>query len=395
MINIGRASFRANPRYALVVLDRLSCAERRLDGGAAGETNRYGVLRPQPGSGLEIRSASADTALLFLTLAEPGPLPEYFVARLGDEVESAIGRLVLDGVLEIEHKGQYLCGIQAAGLVARGPSDAGRGRIGELSRAALRYGQELVGLGEYLLALRLYGYGYRPVVTELERQLDNGAAMAAYLGLDPGGSTGELLDASWYERSPRENGERSNWRVWRPRRVMPREPDPAGPGCKLYVSPAMHELKNAIGAVASSLATARGLRAFKVGADVRGICRPDKLIVYFDRLEDLKTGADTLLEQLAGCPAHGVPFTAEISPDGLLSWGADPAARAFADRVDGTSWRMWVTQRLAEYLTVAGHAEGGTLEPWKFALERLRLSGIDTDTWVPASGMWAQAFATS
>jgi hypothetical protein len=391
MINFGRASFRANPRYTLVVLDRLSCAERQL----AGDTNPYGVLRPQPGSGLELRSASADTALLFLTLAQPGPLPEYFVARLGDEAERAIGRLVLDSVLEIEHQGQYLCGLQAGDLVAPGPSDAGRGRIGELSRAALRYGQELVGLGEYLLALRLYGYGYRPVVTELERRLENGAALAAYLGLDPGGSAGELLDASWYERTPHENGERSNWRVWRPRQVMPREPDLAGAGCKLYVSPAMHELKNAIGAVASSLATARGLRAFKVGADVRGICRPDKLVIYFDRLEDLKSGADTLLEQLAGCPAHGVPFTAEISPGGLLSWGADPSARAFADRVDGMSWRMWVTRRLAEYLTAAGQAERGRLEPWQFALERLRLSGIDTDTWVPASGMWAQAFATS
>ena len=235
----------------------------------------------------------------------------------------------------------------------------------------------------------------RPVVTELQRRLDNGPAMAAYLGLDPGGSAGELLDASWYEHTPQDNGQRSNWRVWRPRRVMPREPDPAGPSCKLYVSPAVHELKKAIGAVASSLATARGLRAFKVGADVRGICRPDKLIIYFDRLEDLKTGADILLEQLAGCPAHGVPFTAEISPDGLLSWGADPSPRSFADRVDGMSWRMWVTQRLAEYLTAAGQAERGTLEPWQFALERLRLSGIDTDTWVPASGMWAQAFATS
>jgi hypothetical protein len=395
MINFGRASFRANPRYTLVVLDRLSGAERQLAGGAAGETNRYGVLRPQPDSGLELRSASADTALLFLTLAQPGPLPEYFVARLGDEAERAIGRLVLDSVLEIEHQGQYLCGLQAGELVTPGHSDAGRGRIGELSRAALRYGQELVGLGEYLLALRLYGYGYRPVVTELQRRLDNSAALAAYLGLEPGGSAGERLDASWYERTPPTNGERSNWRIWRPRRVMPREPDRDGPGCKLYVSPAVHELKNATAAVASSLATARGLRAFKVGADVRGICRPDKLIVYFDHLEDLKTGADTLLEQLAGCPAHGVPFTAEISPDGLLSWGADPSARSFADRVDGMSWRMWVTQRLAEYLTVAGQAERGTLEPWQFALERLRLSGIDTDTWVPASGMWAQAFATS
>ena len=50
---------------------------------------------------------------------------------------------------------------------------------------------------------------------------------------------------------------------------------------------------------------------------------------------------------------------------------------------------MWVTRRLAEYLTVAGPAERGQREPWQFALSRLRLSGVDTDTWVPASAMWA------
>jgi hypothetical protein len=28
------------------------------------------------------------------------------------------------------------------------------------------------------------------------------------------------------------------------------------------------------------------------------------------------------------------------------------------------------------------------------ALERLQLSGVDTDTWVPVSGMWPNAQAT-
>jgi hypothetical protein len=55
---------------------------------------------------------------------------------------------------------------------------------------------------------------------------------------------------------------------------------------------------------------------------------------------------------------------------------------------------MWVTHRLAEYLTATGNADCGELEPWEFALRRLRLSGIDTDTWVPANRMWAQILST-
>ena len=55
---------------------------------------------------------------------------------------------------------------------------------------------------------------------------------------------------------------------------------------------------------------------------------------------------------------------------------------------------MWVTERLAEYLAVGRNGDHSQLEPWQFALERLRLSGVDTDSWVPASGMWPEALAT-
>ena len=390
---IERASFRANTCYTLVLLDRLPSAERHLVGEVAGEAEPYGVLRPQPGSGLEYRTVSADTALLFLTLAEPGPVPTYVVAQLGGETEQVISRLVLDAVLEIEHLGGYLSGAKAGDVVMPGSSAAGSGRIGDLSRAALRYGQDLVGLPEQVLARRLYGYGHRPVPAGLRRRLSDEAALAAYLGLDPCGSDYEQLAAGWHEIVPLGGGQGSNWRRWCPRLAPLQETD--GPSYKLYVSPPMAELKAVIATVASSLTAARGVRAFKVGFSVAAICRPDKMVVYFDRLDDLQAGASMLIERLDGCPAQGVPFTAEIARDGLLSWGADPPTRAAANGTGGMSWRMWVTHRLAEYLTTTGNSDCGELEPWEFALRRLRLSGIDTDTWVPANRMWAQILSTS
>jgi hypothetical protein len=30
------------------------------------------------------------------------------------------------------------------------------------------------------------------------------------------------------------------------------------------------------------------------------------------------------------------------------------------------------------------------LEPWRFAIERLRLEGIDTDSWTPGGSLWRQ-----
>jgi hypothetical protein len=392
MSALERATFRANPRYELVLLDRLASAERELLGDTELDADLYGLLRPRHGSGLMARSASSETALLFLTLSDPGPLPAYVVARLGTDVERTIRRLVLDGVLEIEQEGEYVCGAQARELVVASPSAGGRGRIGELSVAALRYGQELAGLPESLLALRLYFYGRRPVSAALRRGLTHEAAVAAYLGLEPGGSAREALEAGWREIPPAA-GEPSYWRHWQSRPAQHGGTEPGGVSYKLYVSPAIDALERAVATVASSLAGARGVAAFKVGSDAYGISRPDKLVVYFDRLDDLQAGAAALREHLGRCPAHGVPFTAAVTHDGLLSWGADPPARSSA-KGDSTSWRMWVTERLAEYIVVARDAGRDGLEPWQFALERLRLSGIDTDSWVPASGMWPEALAT-
>ena len=391
--SVERGRFRANPRYELVLLDRLAPAERELVVDAAEYAgDLYGVLRPRSGAGLELRAVSSETALLFLTLSEPGPLPEYAAARLGDEKSRTIGRLVFDGVLEIEHEGRYVSGAQAGELLALTRSDAGRGRIGELSIGALRYGQELGRLEEPLLALRLYCYGRRPITPNLARRLADEAAMAGFLGVGPDGAARQALERAWRE-VPAEPGERSYWRHWRRRRTESGRTESAGASYKLYVSPATDALQSAVATVASSLGAARGTTAFKVGSDVHGICRPDKLIVYFDRLDDLQEGAATLRDLLDGCPAHGVPFTAAVTHDGLLSWGVDPPAPASANG-RGTSWRMWVTERLAEYLAVGRNGDHSQLEPWQFALERLRLSGVDTDSWVPASGMWPEALAT-
>ena len=53
-----------------------------------------------------------------------------------------------------------------------------------------------------------------------------------------------------------------------------------------------------------------------------------------------------------------------------------------------------MTERLAGHLAAVRGADPSELEPWRFALERLRLSGIDTETWAPTGGMWPQALAT-
>lgn len=380
---LEQGRLRANPAYELALLERLAPGERALvaemEGGDA-----YGLLRPRPGSALEPRTASSETALLFLTLAEPGPLPEYVRARLGAEVDRTIGRLVLDGVLELEQAEGFVSGAAAAGVLLPERSDGGRGRIGELSIAALRYGQELGEVDESLLAMRLYLYGRLPISPALRNRWADDMAVAAHLGVLPGGAARAALEEGWVEGQEGEG--RPYWHSWQPRPTSAGRPARGGASYKLYVSPAIEALPEAVLAVAAGLRGAPGLSAFKVGRGVSGICRPDKLVVYFDRLDDLRRAAEALRERLDGCSAHGVPFSAAIAPDGLLSWGSDPPRESTA--AGSRSWRLWIAERLAEYLVRARRSGSAGPPPWRFALERLSLAGVDTDTWAPTSGIW-------
>jgi hypothetical protein len=377
---------RAGRAFELVPLERMTPAERALCAEATAPAELYGMLRPDPGAGLEPRAASPDTALLFLTLALPGPLPAYARAALGEAAADTVTRLVLDGVLEFEHRGEWVSGRAAAALLTGGGRAVGRGRIAELSVAAVRYGQELGDLPEELLALRLYGYGRRPVGPEQRRRLPDEAAVTRALGLAPDGAARRTLAAGWREAPPRAQG-RTYWRHWRPRLA-------SGDGrrrranYKLYVSPSLAALPATVAITAEVLTTAAPATAFKIGADLSALCRPDKFVVYFDRLDDLSATAGTLADRLAGQAAHGVPFTAAVTEDGLLSWGTDPPT-GVEDGPPG-SWRLWVARRLAEHLAAARRGAGG-LEPWRFALERLRVSGVDVDSWVPTGALWSRA----
>ena len=149
-------------------------------------------------------------------------------------------------------------------------------------------------------------------------------------------------------------------------------------------------MRDAFG-VAVQVLTQSRVTAFKVAGHVVGLLRPDKLVAYFADLEGLQEAADDLRRMLKTCPSHGVPFTAGLDEGGLLSWGLDPihAGQGFVWQ-EGESWRVWLTNQLAVALLQAKRSRSQALEPWQFALERLRLEGVDTDSWIPGEVPAAQ-----
>jgi len=235
------------------------------------------------------------------------------------------------------------------------PVAIGGGRIAELSRSAVRYGERLAALPEAAVARRIYFFGSRPLTPRLRRQLPDVAAVTAFAE----SSCGPALQRDWHELPATPH-----WRRWA---AVGTSGQVAG---KLYVSVVPEALPEAV-AVVAALARASSIAAFKVGADAAGICRPDRLVVYVSAYDDLLPLGTLLRGRLAGCPSDGVPFTAAVTPDGLLSWAVDHPS--------GASWRQWLTARLAHHLYAA--VDAGAPDRESFALNRLRLDGVDTVHW--------------
>lgn len=373
---LGR-ELRANPLYELVLSDRLEPELRRSLAELEKDPGFYGVLRSETG----VKAVDRDTALLFLTLRQPGPLPEYVRRISAADAAGTVARLVADGVLEIAAGDGFVSGAAAFDLLwEEGSEEKGGGRLAALSIAALRYGQALAVSDPMRLSLRLYGYNRRPLTPAWKRLLPDAAAVERHLGIGPGGPHCRLLEQGWVR-----TGTSASWLSWR-RRGGDR---PAGGTWKLYISPEPEALAEGFSPILDALAAARTPQ-LKIGADAAGLLRPDKLVAYYPSFERLAAAADAVAERLAGTPAQGVPFTSEIAGGGLLSWGVDPPEGSWSG---GESWRLWLTHRLATALLAGKNAEGSNIadiEPWRFALERLRLEGVDTDSWTPGARLFQE-----
>jgi len=381
--NILNATFRANPDYELTLFDRLPADQREALRDLTKDSDFYGVLLPKEGVVRSTKSICRDTALLLFTLKEPGTLPGFVRCSLGESCNLAVAELVLDGVLQIDRGGKFVCGFEAYDVIyGERPVVEPQGTIARLTRSALEYGQNLDIEDVGKLSARLYFYNRVPHSPAWSRLFPNQDAVASYLGL-ANGQIERTMGSHWKKMNP--SPESDGWLRW----ASKRERSDSGEtikkkSYKLYLSPRPEQVRDAFPVLLDCLIDSTA-HHFKIGGDAPGLLRPDKMVVYFDDFEGLEKIAERVSNRLTGCPAQGVPFTAGFGNSGLLSWGVDPAAeKGLLSWQERPSWRLWITNRLATALVAAKHAHSGTgLEPWRFALERLRLAHIDTDTWTP------------
>ena len=250
------------------------------------------------------------------------------------------------------------------------------GALARLSRKAIEYADSLDLSDPMPVSLRLYTYNAIPASARWRQLLRDAAAVDDYLGVFKG-SVARTLQSNWNLISqPVES-----WKSWQSARIGTHPTNSIV--YKLYVSPHPRDLPVAFGSVVESLSRSRSFQ-WKIGATVHGLLRPDKIVAYFEEMGDLRETAADLCAGLLGCAEHGVPFTAELGAEALLSWGVDPPTEDHSvPWLRRESWRSRICNRLASALVTARVLSGDISRP-RFAIERLALDGIDTRTWAPA-----------
>lgn len=356
---------RSNPGYRLRSLDTLPRSYRQsLDALGVDTVAAPWLLVAERGSLLPDKVVDQAGADLFSTLREGGRMPPSATGRLAE--------LVLDGVLEVDTDNGFLTGPLAyEALVQPDGRGAPPDRLGRLSLAALDYAERL-GLTDVLqLTARLYCYHRIPVGPRWTRAYPGPSAVLELL-------RGPALDRAWI--GPPDAIEALPWLSWT-RRDRVGEPSDRF-AYKLYVSPRIEDLPRVFPPLVEAL-TETGAARFKVGPDAAGLLRPDKLVVYLTDVTELAAVAGAVERALDGVRPHGVPFSAQLAGEGLLSWGGDPASDAGPVGSGVESWRWAVCRRLAESLVVAQAAGLRRARPADFALARLALDGVDVCSFAP------------
>ena len=273
---IYKACLRLSPRFRLVSFDELEERERSSFISLSEEPDFYGVLIPPSDSALPVRSVSRDAALLFEKLRLPSRVPHLLSSLFGSNVDAQVRQLIVDGVLEIESDGKFLSG-SAAFQKIEGILDQTSNYIVRISGEAITYASSLEGVSAFEIAARLYMFNRLPSTARLQRRFAAPEEVLAFL-IGQSRETKALISDWVADIVP------NAWIVWRSSHQISPLP------FKLYISPMVEALPETFQLTVNALARTK-CTCFKVGVNAFQLLRPDKLIAYYARLENLQEAA--------------------------------------------------------------------------------------------------------
>ncbi|MFF2287221.1 hypothetical protein [Peribacillus butanolivorans] len=378
--NIELTVFRSNPNYGVAMLEQLPPQIKQLFPHLENEQNHYAILYPLNSFQLDLKSICKNTELLFYSLQQPSILPSSLKLMFGDNLPESIAKMVLDGILEIQNNGSFISGTAAYPLLYESIFEEEMDSlIPRLSIDALKYADSLEGADYNTLISRMYFYNRIPNSPEWKKIYPSSDSVLKTLGLEEGESFQSRFDQKWsyHKQKPIQSG----WLSFSAKKKQASQTKNQSK-FKLYISPFPEpRLIQEVFQATTDVLGDMDVQNFKIGQDVIGLLRPDKMVAYFSNFEDCEEAALRIRQKINGTPAHGVPFTADFSNDGLLSWGMDPPTNTL--QWGRSSWRLWIVSQLATSLLETKLYRATNVKPWKYALERLQTIGIDPSTWVP------------
>jgi hypothetical protein len=172
----------------------------------------------------------------------------------------------------------------------------------------------------------------------------------------------------------------AGWHFFKSRRRTLEKPE-SGIDYKVYISPSVADLASCLSQLYDIIPKTEA-NSWKVGRDVFGVTRSDKICVYFASKRAADEAGRLFVQELHGIEAQGIPFTRRYDANGLVSAGIDPPTPEFGVRAAfGTSWRDWISRKIASAIIVANSHKDYPITSVDSALWSMKLLGVDPATW--------------
>lgn len=378
---LAEYEFRTLPKLKLVPYNRLSRE-------AHSDYSSFNLS--EEGFGLALydsvdRSIALDidenTALLLYVLKDEGYLPGFALNAEDVQSESRIFDLVLAGVLEVKKGGVYLSGpagidaLLASGDQNRRECSSGKRILSDircsehslvdLSIRAIKSVIESDQVDLVAISNHLYRANSIPHSAKLKRQYHNGEINLKNLVSNEKWQVSDMLPG-WHYYTPSTRSVVAESRA------------------KLYVSPLPRDMPTVVRCLSRHLTRYPGV-SFKIGSGLSGLLRSDKFVAYFPSKEMLLEATKTIKTDIEHLPSQGVPFTAECTQNGLLSWGIDPLFKESDDSLERKSWRQWIVETIATSIQTlnGGYSHLAIEDKLETVLGKLSVEGVDPGTFKP------------
>ena len=387
--------FRLNPIYSITPFEELSEAQKKRFKGK----EFYALLHAPREAKLTVKAVNQKLALFLSHLREPKKLSEIFQKfdkGTKEEKEQFTIQLVLDCVLDVKSDDGFISGVEAVNRVLLPSPHAvhfadQKGRkthTQTVSDRALYFAFNSALTQPIKISFLLYNFNRVPMNHRWKQIIPDEGALCKYLDLREDGSWTKMPEWIAPQKIRLDQKGQPNvfdlyWRSWN---LKNREISKDMPSYKVYFSPLPRYLPDVFRIVRGEAANSEAF-FMKVGRNLTGILRADKLIVYFARFDLAFDFARRMSETLAHFESQATPFSFQVHPESsLVSMGVDPP-RILGERY---SWRLYMTSKLS--LAIQGARRTKAKDPRGYVNTYMGMLGIDTIDWRPAREDWSVEF---